>query len=199
MKTHLSRQEKLQMLTLSFPQNFYIHRVIQPEIRNLLSPLIKSICILLFLSWLNKAQRWRRVLWWKHWMKTPEEGIQFLLLSQNFLHDLVLLLFALLFPMCKAGYFYPLPHSLHFSVGSWAQQGQGSLLKLLGTRSLQQGGNCRDALLSCPPCRPTVAAAGPWPLTAIPMWDKPGDKEHKRGSRELAGLLSDSCAHFSTR
>lgn len=156
MKTHLSRKEKLQMLTLSFPQNFYTDRTIQPEIRNLLSPLIKSICILLFLSWLNnrKAQRWRRVLWWKHWMKTSEEGIQFLLLSQDFLRDLVLLLFALLSPTCKSGYFYTLSHSLRFSVGSWAQQGQGSLLKLLGTRPLQQGGNCRDALLSCPPADP---------------------------------------------
>lgn len=98
------------MLTLSFPQNFHNHRMIQPEIRNLLSPLIKSICIFLLLSWLNnrKPQRWRHVLWLKHWTKTPEEAIQFLVLPQDFLCDLVLNLLAPLFSMCKDGYYYTL-------------------------------------------------------------------------------------------
>lgn len=67
--------------------------------------------------------------------------------------------------------------------------------EFLGTAPLQQGGNCRG-IFCCPPFTATVAAARLWPLPAITMWDKPGYREHKKGSRELAGLLSDCCAHF---
>lgn len=119
------------MLILSFPQNFHNHRTIQPEISNLLSPLIKSICIFLFLSWLNntRAQRWRWVLWLKHWTKTLEEGIQFLVLSQDFLWAQGHNLSAPLFPMCKDGYYYSLPHSLHLFYWIMSSAGTGLSIK----------------------------------------------------------------------
>lgn len=199
MKIHLSRKEKLQMLTLCFPQNFHNHRMIQPEIRNLLSPLIKSICIFLFLSWLNngKAQRWRWVLWLKHWTRTLEEGIQFLVLSQDFLCDLVLNLFGPLFPKWEDGYYYTLPHSLH--VFYWIMSSSGTGLSIKAFRDTREG--IAEGCSAVPSSLHTHSGSSR-AVTSHCHRHVGQAQVHGtlKGFKGTCRVLSDCCAHFfSTR
>lgn len=127
------------------------------------------------------------------------EGIQFLLLSRDFLCDLVLNLSTPLFPLWERWVILNSSHSLHLVCWITSSAGTGLSIKAFRDDNTPATGRelQRDVLLSCPPFRPTVAAARPRPLTAIATWAKPGCKEHKRGARELAGPPSDRCAHFS--